>query len=50
LIKNDWGKKFIVLPNNYYREWENALYNDEDVDSLSVEQKIDKLKAELEGF
>lgn len=25
--KNEWGKKFIVLPNATYGEWENALYN-----------------------
>ncbi len=26
-VRNDWGKKFIVLPNSAYGEWENALYN-----------------------
>jgi 5'-nucleotidase (lipoprotein e(P4) family) len=25
--KDEWGKKFIVLPNSTYGEWENALYN-----------------------
>jgi 5'-nucleotidase (lipoprotein e(P4) family) len=25
--QNQWGKKFIVLPNPVYGEWENALYN-----------------------
>lgn len=25
--KDDWGKKFIVLPNCIYGEWENAIYN-----------------------
>ncbi len=25
--KELWGKKFIVLPNAVYGEWENALYN-----------------------
>jgi 5'-nucleotidase (lipoprotein e(P4) family) len=25
--KEEWGKKFIVLPNSTYGEWENALYN-----------------------
>ena len=24
---DDWGKKFIVLPNCIYGEWENAIYN-----------------------
>jgi len=46
-LKNEWGKKFIVLPNAFYGEWENALYDYQDVDSLSVEQKIEKLKAVL---
>lgn len=26
-VKDDWGKKFIVLPNATYGDWENALYN-----------------------
>lgn len=26
-VKEEWGKKFIVLPNATYGEWENALYN-----------------------
>jgi 5'-nucleotidase (lipoprotein e(P4) family) len=26
-VKAEWGKKFIVLPNATYGEWENALYN-----------------------
>ena len=26
-VKEEWGKKFIVLPNSTYGEWENALYN-----------------------
>jgi len=25
-VKNEWGNKFIVLPNTTYGEWENALY------------------------
>lgn len=25
--QNQWGKKFIVLPNPVYGEWESALYN-----------------------
>lgn len=24
--REEWGKKFIVLPNSIYGEWENALY------------------------
>lgn len=46
-LKNEWGKKFIVLPNAFYGEWENALFNYHDEDSLSVEQKIEQLKAIL---
>lgn len=49
-VKNDWGKKFIVLPNAVYGEWEDAMYNYQDVDSLSVQQKIGKLKGVLKGF
>jgi 5'-nucleotidase (lipoprotein e(P4) family) len=26
-VQTEWGKKFIVLPNSTYGEWENALYN-----------------------
>jgi 5'-nucleotidase (lipoprotein e(P4) family) len=26
-VKNEWGKKFIVLPNATYGEWENAIYD-----------------------
>ena len=26
-MKAEWGKKFIVLPNATYGEWESALYN-----------------------
>jgi 5'-nucleotidase (lipoprotein e(P4) family) len=26
-LRNEWGRKFIVLPNVTYGEWENALYN-----------------------
>jgi 5'-nucleotidase (lipoprotein e(P4) family) len=33
----EWGKRFIVLPNVTYGDWENALYNYER--SLSIEQK-----------
>ncbi len=46
-MKNEWGKKFIVLPNAFYGEWENALFDYQDTESLSVEQKIERLKAAL---
>ncbi|MBP1670935.1 MAG: 5'-nucleotidase, lipoprotein e(P4) family [Bacteroidetes bacterium] len=26
-VRDEWGKKFIVLPNAIYGEWENAFYN-----------------------
>jgi 5'-nucleotidase (lipoprotein e(P4) family) len=26
-VKEEWGKKFIVLPNSAYGEWENAIYD-----------------------
>ena len=26
-VKDEWGKKFIVLPNAIYGEWENAFYD-----------------------
>ncbi|MDP1622724.1 MAG: 5'-nucleotidase, lipoprotein e(P4) family [Bacteroidales bacterium] len=26
-LKEEWGDKFIVLPNSTYGDWENALYN-----------------------
>ena len=46
--KNDWGKKFIVLPNATYGEWENALYNYQY--SLTPEQKINLLRSLLKGI
>jgi 5'-nucleotidase (lipoprotein e(P4) family) len=27
ILKNEWGNKFIVLPNDIYGGWEDALYN-----------------------
>ncbi len=26
-VRDEWGNKFIVLPNSTYGEWENAIYN-----------------------
>ena len=26
-VREEWGKKFIVLPNSTYGEWENAIYD-----------------------
>ena len=46
--KQDWGDKFIVLPNSTYGEWENALYDYER--GLSPAQKAAKRKNKLVGF
>jgi len=47
-VQAEWGKKFIVLPNATYGEWENALY---DYDrNLSPAQKEEKRKAQLTGY
>lgn len=47
-MKSEWGKKFIVLPNASYGEWENAIYDYER--NLSPNQKeikrIEKMKGE----
>ena len=49
-LKNEWGKKFIVLPNAVYGEWENALFDYKDEDSLSVKQNVERLKAVLKDI
>lgn len=47
-VKEEWGRKFIVLPNATYGDWENALY---DYDrKLTPEQKEEKRKAKLTGY
>ena len=46
--KNEWGKKFIVLPNSAYGEWENAIYNYDW--NLSPEEKENKRKINLKGY
>jgi len=46
-IKKEWGRKFIVLPNAAYGEWENALYDYKD--SLSEAQKVKVLKSKLKA-
>jgi 5'-nucleotidase (lipoprotein e(P4) family) len=47
-VRNDWGKKFIVLPNSAYGEWENAIYDYEG--NLTPEQKEKKRNAKLIGY
>jgi len=47
-VRTDWGKKFIVLPNSAYGEWENAVFDYEK--NLTPEQKEIKRKAKLKGY
>jgi len=47
--KEEWGKKFIVLPNSIYGEWENALYNYER-GKLTEAQRDAMRKALLKGY
>lgn len=47
-MKKEWGKKFIVLPNATYGEWENALYNYGR--NLSKDQKDSLLLNLLKGY
>jgi 5'-nucleotidase (lipoprotein e(P4) family) len=47
-VKNEWGKKFIVLPNSAYGEWENAIYNYER--NLTPEEKENKRREKLKGY
>lgn len=44
-VKNDWGKRWIVLPNAMYGTWENAIY---EYGRLTEAQKADKRAAALE--
>lgn len=47
-VKEEWGRKFIVLPNAIYGEWENALYDYER--NLTPAQKEAKRQARLTGY
>ena len=44
-VKTEWGKKFIVLPNAAYGEWENAIYDYER--NLTPQQKEAKRKEKI---
>jgi 5'-nucleotidase (lipoprotein e(P4) family) len=44
-VKNDWGKRWIVLPNAMYGTWENAIY---EYGRLTEAQKTEKRAAALE--
>jgi 5'-nucleotidase (lipoprotein e(P4) family) len=47
-VKDEWGKKFIVLPNATYGEWENAIY---DYDrKLNPAERETKRKSKLTGY
>lgn len=43
--RDDWGRKFIVLPNAMYGTWENAIY---EYQRLTEVQKAEKRAAALE--
>ena len=47
-VHKEWGKRFIVLPNSTYGEWENAIYEYER--NLSPEQKERKRMQKLKGY
>ena len=44
-VKNDWGKRWIVLPNAMYGTWESAIY---EYGRLTDAQKTEKRAAALE--
>jgi 5'-nucleotidase (lipoprotein e(P4) family) len=45
LVRDMWGRSFIVLPNAMYGTWENAIY---EYQRLTEEQKAQKRAVELE--
>jgi 5'-nucleotidase (lipoprotein e(P4) family) len=47
-LKEEWGKKFIVLPNATYGEWENAFFDYKD--NLTDAERIAMLKKLLRGL
>lgn len=46
--RDEWGKKFIVLPNAMYGEWENAFYDYKR--NLAPNEKDAKRKDLLKGY
>lgn len=44
-VRNDWGKRWIVLPNAMYGTWENAIY---EYQRLNDAQKTEKRAAAVE--
>jgi len=47
-LQTEWGRKFIVLPNSIYGEWENAMYNYQH--GLSPQQKATMRRQVLTGY
>ncbi len=47
-MKDEFGHRFIVLPNTTYGDWESAIY--EGKHDLNPQQKVEKLKSVLKGF
>jgi len=43
--REEWGRRFIVLPNAMYGTWENAIY---EYQRLTEAQKAEKRAAALE--
>lgn len=48
LAKDEWGKRFIVLPNSTYGEWESALYDYQK--GLTPAQKREKRREKMKGY
>lgn len=47
-VKNEFGSRFIVLPNAMYGDWVGPLFMNDN--SITQEEKIKKLKEALTGF
>ncbi len=47
-VKDVWGKRFIVLPNVMYGDWENAIYDNKR--GLSEVEKTAKRASALENY
>ena len=46
LMQNQFGKRFIVLPNPMYGDWEKLLYSGEKLNETErAKQRLDKLKS-----
>lgn len=46
--RNDWGSRFIVIPNAMYGEWESAIYNYKR--NMTPEEKNAKLLEKLKAY